>query len=142
MKKILFAVALVGVVSLTGISPAAAQSGPSAAIVNVPFQFVVADRMLPAGNYRIEAQSDDWSVIRVTNLDSKGMVAFTPSRGGTVSSTFADPQVTFAKFHGQYFLQRVEVSGRARELAITPAGAERTLAKLNLLAGEPGTPAK
>ena len=52
-------------------------------------------------------------------------------------------QVKFNNFFGHYFLQSVSLPGKdAREVKITKAQAEQTLAKLNLMPAEHATTVK
>lgn len=144
MKKISFALVLAAVVTLAAGSRAAAQSSPVATVVKVPFQFIVGDSVLPAGSYRISPQAADWSVVFITNLN--GAPAALVATEGLASSEPTpkdDSKVSFTRYAGHYFLQAVAVPGRdGRQVRITRAEAERTLAKLNLLGTQPANSAK
>lgn len=142
MKKILVALVAAGVISIVASSPAAAQS--ESAIVKIPFQFIVGRAVLPAGSYRIAPQAADWRLVSITNLNGSRIVAFAFTEALVNSEPTANgSQVTFKSYDGHYFLQGVAVPGRdARQLLITKAGAERTLAKLNMLHGEAANVAK
>ncbi len=122
-------------------SPAAAQA--EAAIVNIPFQFIVGDRVLPAGSYRIAPQKDDWSLVAINSLSEKVAVFVTTVSLGKAEPVTSTSEVKFAKHAGQYFLSEVAVPGMdARLIRVTPGQAQRTLAKLNLLNAEPANVAK
>jgi hypothetical protein len=142
VKKILVALVAAGVVSLVASSPAAAQS--DAAKVKIPFQFIVGQRVLPAGSYRIAPQTADWAVVLITNMEGGAPAEFLTTEGLPHADVTDDSSlVTFKKYDGHYFLQGVTVPGRdARQVRITKVEAERTLAKLNLLSAEPANVAK
>jgi hypothetical protein len=142
MKKILAVALFAGVVSLVGISPALAQGDP--ALVKVPFRFIVGDKVLPAGSYRIAAQTQDASILLITSLDGKSMAAFAATQGAfNPLSTSSEVRVAFKSFDGQYFLSQVSMPGRdTREVLVSKVSAERTLAKLNLMPAEHADVAK
>ena len=141
VKKLLVALLIAGAVTFAVSSPAAAQS--DAAIVKIPFQFVVGQRELPAGSYRIARQGPHWSVVCISGLDSKQLSAFVMTVAQGNSEPTYDPRVTFVTYSGHRFLRSVAVpGGDVREVTITKAKAERTLAKLNLLTAEPANVAK
>jgi hypothetical protein len=139
VKKILIAIIAAGVVSFAATSPAAAQSlGATAAVVKVPFQFIAGQRLLPAGNYRVDPQTADWSIVRISNVQGSMAALVTTQTVATTSADDVHSLLTFTKVRGQYFLQGVALPGRdARVVLVTKAEAERTLARLNLLNAEP-----
>ncbi len=143
MKKISLALLVAGVVSLAGVSQARAQvNGP--ALFKAPFAFIVGDKVLPAGNYRITAQAEDSSVLMITNADGKGIAAFATTTGGDLAPAgMKDVNVAFKNFDGHYFLSQVTMpSSSARVIHVTKVSAERTLARLNLMPIERADTAK
>ena len=142
MKKILFAVLVVAAAAIAAPRSASAQTNP--ALVNVPFKFIVGDAVLPAGSYRISSDTQDPSVLVVTNLQGKPAATFATA-GWTSNPNVMDPQVhvAFKTVDGQNFLWRITMpGGSGREVLFTKAEAERTLAKLNLLPEQRGEPTK
>ncbi len=142
MKKTLLALLVVGTIAFAGLRPASAQSDP--ALVKIPFSFIVGAKVLPAGSYRIAPQLDDPSLLLVT-----------PTKGGTAAAFAAtgfaknpnpmDQQVhvAFKNVDGHYFLWEITMpGGEAREVNVTKAEAERTLARLNLMPAEHADSAK
>ena len=132
MKKILLALLIVGVVAFAGPRPVFAQA--DAATVKIPFRFIVGDTLLPAGSYRITSDPRDPSLITIAALGGKpATFAVTQSAAGP-GELDAKVQVAFKNIGGQYFLSQVAMPGsNSWEMVVTQAGAERTLAKLNLL---------
>ncbi len=144
MKKMLLL--LVAAVALSSVyaSPAAAQSA-AAAIVKIPFQFIAAGRVLPAGSYRIDPQTADWSTIKISSADEKAAIAVFVGTNNRepVGPNKGDASVRFVTYGGQHFLQEVYVPGRnPREVTITASRAQQLLVKLNLTSAEPADVAK
>ncbi len=143
MEKILVALLVAGTASFAAISPVAAQSS-EAALVKIPFQFVVGDKIMPAGSYRISAQTSDWSVLMISSLDGKAAAAFASTQAIPNPAPHSqNAQVRFSNYYGQYFLQQVALPGRdARVVRVTKAQAERTLTRLSLMPAQRADTAK
>lgn len=133
MKKSLYALLVVAAVAIAVPRSAAAQTAP--ALVKVPFQFIVGGAVLPAGSYQIAPDSQASSVLLITSLSGKPLAAFaTTTRTENLTLTDAQVHVAFKNIDGQYFLWQVAMPGSyAREIPVTRAQAERTLARLNLV---------
>ncbi len=139
MKKIAVVLLAVGIVGFAGLRPACAQSSVSG-LVNVPFSFIVGDRVLPAGNYHITAAVTDPTLLTIANVRDRRVAAFAATNWSTgpVASD-APVRVAFKNVRGHMFLWQIAMpGGNGRELVVTKAGAERTLAKLNLLGTDVG----
>jgi hypothetical protein len=141
MKKLVFAL-LVGA-SAAILAPGSGYAQTAPALVKVPFNFIVGDVLLPAGSYRIAADTQDSSLLVITRTNGKpGAFAVTGRMEGR-ASTDAQVHVAFKNVDGRYFLWTVAMPGGDwREIAVTRAQAERTLARLNLLAAEPSNVTK
>jgi hypothetical protein len=142
MKKLIPAVFVVAVLGFAGVRPASAQS--DTAIVKVPFDFIVGDRVLPAGSYRIAPDMNDSTLLFVTSTRGTTAAAFAAT-GWTPNPNRADGQahVAFKNVDGHMFLWQVAMPGAdAREVTVTKTGAERTLARLNLMPAERADSAK
>ncbi len=143
MKKMILAVLVLGVVGFAAPRFASAQvSGP--ALVKVPFDFIVGDKVLPAGSYRIAPDTQDPTLLFINSTNGKASAAFAAT-GWTTNPSPMDPEahVAFKNVDGHMFLWRVAIAGSdTREIALTKAEAERTLAKLNLMPAERADTAK
>jgi hypothetical protein len=142
MKKTLFTLLAISAVAIAGPRSASAQTNP--ALVKVPFRFIVGGTVLPAGSYRIASDTQDPSLLVITNQQGQPAATFA-TVGSADNPNPMDPEVhvAFKNVDGLYFLWRVEMPGSdAREVVITKAQAERTLAKLNLLPEQRGEPTK
>ena len=140
MKRIVFALLVVAAVAVLAPRSASAQTAP--ALFKAPFNFIVGDALLPAGDYRIASDTQDPTLLVITNAKGKP-AAF--AAAGRADGTPGDSQVhvAFKNVDGQYFLWRVAMPGSdSREIVVTKARAERALAKLNLLPAEHADVAK
>lgn len=135
MKKILVAVLMAGLVTFAGASIARAQVGDSL-LVKVPFPFIVSGKVLPAGSYRITAQSGDPSLLLITSIDGHSAAfADTQKEGGEVPDG-ARLHLSFKNFDGHYFLSQVVFGDALRDVRLSKVMAEQTLVRLNLMPGE------
>ncbi len=136
MKKMLIGVLMAGVVTFAGASLASAQDDPT--LVKVPFKFIVAGKLLPAGTYRIAKQAENPSLLMITPADTTGAGAFTETIGAGVTAPDNKPvHVQFKNIDGQYFLSQVAMPGEdVRLVNVTKVEAERALVKLNLMPAE------
>src|SRR5262245_15787720 len=96
----LFVVA-VGLAVLTLASPAV--YGQARVVVNVPFEFRVGDRPLPAGLYAVEPMADP-AMLRIS--DGAGHVSVTLSNSA-VKPVKTYTTVTFNRYGEMYFLAEV-----------------------------------
>jgi hypothetical protein len=133
MKKTLVVLLVAGIVSLAGVFSARAQS-TDPALVKVPFRFIVGGKLLPAGSYRISAQTQDAAILLISSFEQKSVAAFASTRAvANPSSTGGAVHVAFKNYDGQYFLAMVSMPGEdSREVVLSKTLAEQMLAKLNL----------
>ena len=138
-KRLLGMVMFAAIASMAAGRPTAAQMSKDAGLVKIPFRFIVGEKLLPAGTYQIWSESSDWEMMKIAPLGTKSPAATArtrpspnPRQGGT------KVRVQFKNVHGHYFLQWVQMPfGDVHEVIVTPAQAERTLTRLNLMPAEP-----
>ena len=95
------------------------QTSPGDTVVNVPFDFSVGGKKLPAGHY-IVAQRND--TIRVFNSHTEGFYA--PAHPAV--RTKADgSKLVFHRYGDSYFLAEVWVTGNTTGKELFPSQAER-----------------
>ncbi len=142
MKKTILALLVIGAVTMVAPRFVAAQSDP--AVVKVPFQFIVGDRLMPAGTYRIASDPTDRTLITIEELGGKGASVFAETNWTGNSTEYgAKVNVQFKNVDGHYFLAEVAIPGdNVRAVTLTKADAERALARLNLMPIERGDAAK
>jgi hypothetical protein len=109
MKKSLSLCALLGTI-VAGV--AAAKRRP-AVTVNIPFEFIVANQMLPAGNYQIEALlqaqpgTASIEILALRNTSERSYRAVVADLGPEVVSQ-SGTELSFRRYGGQTYLASVE----------------------------------
>lgn len=117
--------ALVLFVALAGVSASARTS--RSLVVNIPFDFTVAGKSLPAGEYLVErstqASADGLSLRNVEN----GAGAFVLT--STVQSNWrqAASRLVFTRYNEHYFLSQYWTVGESSGRALIKSEKERTL---------------
>jgi hypothetical protein len=99
-------IALIGVASL---GMAARGQVPDEIQVNIPYEFVVAGKTLPAGTYRVNRLGDAYSeTVVLSSVDNRARVMVLST---SVEGTRADkPEVSFEQVDGQHFLSKIETA--------------------------------
>jgi len=95
---------------------------------SIPFDFVVADRVLPAGEYIVSRASDSSPAIVIRPVDGPG---------ASLAMTFAcanagpskDTKLVFHTLGGRYFLSQVWAEGSAQGRQLRMSNSEIQLAK-------------
>jgi hypothetical protein len=87
---------------------AAAQSLPT--VANIPFDFVVHEKAMKAGNYMIEHVTNDVAVLLIRNDDSGAAIFLVtqPARDG--KNPTGVPKLVFKRYGDTYFLSQVWTS--------------------------------
>jgi hypothetical protein len=99
--------------------------------VKVPFDFIVGDTSLPAGDYVVSEMSAP-AVMSIASTDSQhfALVLTIPSSSDEAAQL---PELVFERFGGRLFLARVGGGGvQGREVPLTPATMERELQVVTL----------
>lgn len=106
-------------------------------IVNVPYDFVVSGKTLPAGAYRVKRADDrDNRVLAITSLENHGGVLLLSS---IVSSTNEEkPALGFEVIGDQHFLNRVETADHIFTIPV-PANAAQLVAMKKQTAPSPSS---
>lgn len=118
MKRIIAVAMLVATTAVGSITRASAQEPQVKA--KVPFDFVVENRMLPAGTYRIEPQGNFLLIQRLDGTGSAYVIA-------TPDETTADgkSELYFDVVGGERFLSRVASPTARTSIRLTPCKMER-----------------
>jgi hypothetical protein len=110
---------------LMGISSASVARADERVVAHVPFNFIVGESRMPAGDYIVKDLDDDSGVISITSADGHRST-FMLTVASSSSEMAAPPRLVFEKFDGQYFLARVtREDGNERAIVLTPAIMER-----------------
>jgi len=100
---------LIALIGVAGLGMAARGQVSDQIEVNIPYEFVVAGKTLPAGTYRVNRLGDtNEETLVLSSLDSRARVMLLST---TVESTQADkPEVSFEQIGGQHFLSKIETA--------------------------------
>jgi len=126
------------VVGLAFASAAVANGQSRQLTANVPFDFVVADKTLQSGQYRVRKEGIAGEVITVRSADEKDHLYRVTANAG--SSGDSRTRLVFHRYGSTYFLSQVWIDGSGRQLAETKQeqAAERELKKIAAYHGERG----
>ncbi len=126
MKKQAYTmIAMIVLVGSLAISAQAQTNGRIALIANIPFQFSIGNRSLPAGEYTVRSVSDDSSnvVLRMQSRDGKTSAMLLTS---TVKSKAQDrARLVFHRYGNQYFFAQAWIDGDSTGLEAQKSRAER-----------------
>jgi hypothetical protein len=122
MKKYL-AGTFAAVFSMAAFAMAAPAATSDQLLVTVPYNFVVGDKTLPAGTYRVSRVSTtDIGTLLLKNVDNHAGVLLNASEW---EDTRADkPELRFQQVAGQYFLSAVETSEHVFTIPVSKSEVE------------------
>jgi hypothetical protein len=119
MKQIT-AIAAILLASLAAAGTASAQD--HAAKANIPFGFYVGNKWVPAGEYRITADSRSPDVIAIRNTDSSVSFLITARADERLPNSHA---LVFKKYGEQYFLHEVLCNSCGLNVAFSDSKQEK-----------------
>jgi hypothetical protein len=97
--------------------------------INIPFDFIVGQKTLPAGEYIVEPNHRDFDrVWLIQSRDGRTSALFTTKQVQT-KETPEQAKLIFHKYAGQYFLSQVWTPGGNTGHELLMARTERELAK-------------
>ena len=127
MKK-LFSVMVIGsLLTLLIASTAFAQLPGTAIRAQIPFDFTVRGKTLPAGEYEITRISDEASGLIIRNLERKHDEAVFETEPVYFERTPRRDELVFHRYGDTYFLSEVVTAGEQTERELMPSHAERQL---------------
>jgi len=124
MTKKAFAIASVVVLSMAIVAVSARAQASSPLLANIPFQFVVRDQTLPAGEYRIEQLSSN-SVLLIRSTDGHTST-IVMTMAALANDWQSESKLVFNRYGDQYFLSQIWTAGNksGRELYKSPRETE------------------
>jgi hypothetical protein len=123
MKNVKFIPLLALVVSLAAGS-ALAQLANQKVMANIPFDFRVGDRLMPAGEYNISAATDN-GTLALLGPEAQ----FVSSHAAQLNAPSTATKLVFKKASGRYFLSQIWVEGEQRGRELASSRMEREVAK-------------
>jgi len=97
---------------------------------NIPFDFIVGNRVLPAGEYIVKPVGDTQQAIWICSGDYKTAIA-SNSFACEQSRPSSETKMVFRAVGGQYFLSQVWAQGYSQGRELPMSKLERRLAKNN-----------
>ena len=120
-------IAMIVLVGSLAVSAKAQTNGRTRLIANIPFEFTVGDKTLPAGEYDVLAVNADSSnvVLKIQSRDGKGGVMV---RTMTVMGSAQDSaKLIFDHYGNQYFFAQAWLDGETSGLQAQKPRAERAI---------------
>jgi len=118
---------LVTVTFVTAVASANGQSR-NPARANIPFDFAVGDKVLPAGEYQVSALTDGQSVILVRSRDGKeSAIRLTYTENKTVVAEKGT--LVFRRYANHYFLAEIWSAGEQTGRRLLKSKHERAIEK-------------
>ena len=88
-----------------------AQSITSSSVVaNVPFDFVVNNKVIPAGDLVVKAADMEGKILAVRNFDAHASALASAMRAQQITAS-TDTVLSFKRYGGQYFLSGIRIAG-------------------------------
>lgn len=120
--------AAAGVITLLAIGvPAAVQAQTTGLVVNIPFEFQVGDRVLPAGTYMVWLRGG--SVIAISDGSGQSALSQTTATRRPSARNTADSTLVFTVYGNRHFLNEVRWAGYSDARTLLKSKTEIALAK-------------
>ena len=132
MKNAKWAVAI-AFLMLSGM--AVAQIGSSRIVTNVPFEFMVANKLVPAGQCIVQAATMDGQNLMISNAGAKvGLISSTST--SEEKSRAAHYALVFTRYGDRYFLSGIKLEGSKIRYRLPESKVERELRAKNVTSTE------
>ena len=130
MKHIERAIALTALVIVVTLSSSIvfAQADPQT-VVNIPFNFTVGEKAMPAGKYLIRRNRKDSDTVWVVQNKETGKSVILLTRPVQASESQDKAKLVFRKYDDLYFMSEFWVAGTNTGREINVTSQERALAK-------------
>jgi len=130
-KKTFSIVILLAVVALSTAAVSAQQS-TRRIVANIPFNFTVGDKDMPAGTYSVQATSTGSEILRISGTkNSESAVRLSSSLH---RNTYGKGKFVFHRYQDQYFLSEIWASGEADGRQLLKSNREKTVQREQQLA--------
>ena len=113
-----------------------AQSAAQPVVANIPFDFNVGSKTLPAGKYTITIANpaSDRKVLQIRSRDGRS-TAITQTTGINVTAS-ENTKLVFHRYGDQYFFAQAKMAGDTMALAVLKSKAERAQSQAIAKAGK------
>jgi hypothetical protein len=127
LKRACISVAVLSFLVVLGLPIAQAHTGQSLS-VHAPFEFVLRDRVLAAGDYTVQQITDNGALMRISSPDNNESVAVVTNNAAAGSRQGGAPRLIFRRYGDQYFLAAIWLSADSGR-ALSKSHRERSLQK-------------
>lgn len=127
-------VLLVSMMVLSGMAVAQSISN-SRIVAQVPFEFMAANKIIPAGECVVQSQNQDGSVLLIRNFDAKRNLMSLASHTEAKQNS-AETVLIFNRYGDRYFLSAMRLEGSNWTYHLPESGAEAELRAQNVSATE------
>jgi hypothetical protein len=100
-------------------------------VAQVPFEFVLGSKVVPAGEWIVQSASMDSKVIQIRSSDSRVNILSMPLLVETKKAA-ADCTLVFHKYGSNYFLSEVRLAGTANGYRLPETKAEKEMRAQNI----------
>lgn len=106
LKRACISVAILSFLVVLGLPIAQARTNQSMS-VHVPFEFVLQDRVLSAGDYTVQQLTDNGVAIRISSADNSEAEAVLTNNAEAGKQESDAPRLIFRRYGDQYFLAAI-----------------------------------
>lgn len=123
---------ITGILALAFLATSQIVRAQEPVVANIPFQFTAGEMTLPAGEYRVQKESDSSSALLIRSTDGNGttmVMTFAASK----NAPQAKSKLVFNRYRNRYFLTQVWSAGssQGRQLPKSAKEKEQALAAHN-----------
>jgi nitrate reductase beta subunit len=119
---------LITLIGAAGLAMAAKAQEIDQIVVNIPYEFVVAGKTLPAGTYRMNRVSNSIErALLLSSFENRASVIVVATDAKSISSDKA--QVSFEQVGGQYFLSTIETAEHVFTIPVSHSAIMEAAAK-------------
>jgi hypothetical protein len=116
---------VVGLVLVAGVATANGQSRDRL-VAQVPFEFIVGDKALASGEYKLSTVTSAGDALMIKNADAgDAAIRFTSPIGHKNTKTYA--RLVFHRYDNRYFLSQVWMSGESVGRELRKSAQERAI---------------
>ena len=125
-KRVLVMASLLALSIVAAIQVAQAQQSM---VVNIPFEFVVGNTTLPAGEYYVESLTGQ-SALVLKQRANPSASAVVPTFATQALEPKSDSKLIFNRYENSYFLSQFWTAGNSRGRQLLKSGREKEIAKI------------
>lgn len=125
---------VVTLVVLSGMA-AAQRIGSTKVVAQVPFEFMVANKIVPAGECVVQAANDDGRILVIRNTEAKVALVSTSSQAEGKQDA-SDYALVFQHYGDRYFLSGIKLQGSNITYLLPESKVEAELRAQNVSATE------